>query len=126
MKTPKGFSRFLHLARSYVNDSEKRSHMLTAVRNYAKTRKHLIQDFGADLQTLIHLLRDWGVGLYRNVPTQTVVLIVAALLYFLSPLDTIPDFLGAVGFTDDAAVVLFVINAIRNEISRYREWQSRR
>ncbi len=53
-----------------------------------------------------------------------ILLVVAALLYFLSPLDTIPDFLGAIGFTDDAAVVLFVLNAIKNEISHYRDWQS--
>jgi uncharacterized membrane protein YkvA (DUF1232 family) len=29
---------------------------------------------------------------------------VAALAYFVLPTDTLPDFLGVVGFTDDAAV----------------------
>ena len=53
-------------------------------------------------------------------------LVVAALLYFLSPLDVIPDFLGAVGFTDDAAVVLFVLSAIKNEINIYRDWRSKK
>jgi uncharacterized membrane protein YkvA (DUF1232 family) len=66
-----------------------------------------------DLLTLVYLLRDWSKGRYPNVPPNTILLVVAALLYFLSPVDTIPDFLGAMGFTDDAAVVMFVLNALR-------------
>ena len=99
--------------------------MLAAVKEYAKTKRPFIQDFKDDLQTLICLLRDWSKGTYPNVPPKTVLLVVAALLYFLSPIDAIPDFLGAVGFTDDAAVVLFVLGAIRNEISLYRDWRSK-
>ena len=99
--------------------------MLSAVKDYAKTKKHLIQHFKDELQTLIYLLRDWSKGTYSNVPPHTILLVVAALLYFLSPLDAIPDFLGAVGFTDDAAVVLFVLSAIKNEIRLYRDWRSK-
>jgi uncharacterized membrane protein YkvA (DUF1232 family) len=125
MKRPAGFNRFIDLAGSYLNDPRKRSGLLSAVKDYAKNKKHLIQNFKADLLTLIHLLRDWSRGAYPNVPPKTILLVVAALLYFLSPLDTIPDFLGAMGFTDDAAVVLFVLNTLRNEISLYRDWRSK-
>jgi uncharacterized membrane protein YkvA (DUF1232 family) len=100
--------------------------MLTAVKDYAKSKKHHIQNFKDDLQTLIYLLRDWHRGVYTNIPTKTILLIVAALLYFLSPLDTIPDFLGPMGFTDDAAVILFVFSTIKNEINHYRDWRSRK
>ena len=124
MKIPKGFNRFVNLAGSYIKDPEKRTYMLAAVKDYAKTKRHFIQHFKDELQTLICLLRDWSKGKYTDVPTRTILLVVAALLYFLSPLDTIPDFLGAIGFTDDAAVILFVLNAIRNDISHYRDWRS--
>ena len=100
--------------------------MLAAVKDYARSKKHLIQHFKDDLQTLISLLRDWSKGIYTNVPAHKILLVVAALLYFLSPLDTIPDFLGVMGFTDDAAVILFVLNAIKNEIGLYRDWQSKK
>jgi uncharacterized membrane protein YkvA (DUF1232 family) len=123
-KRPKGFNRFLNLARSYIEDPHRRSYMLAAVKDYAKTKKHFIQYFKHDLQTLLQLLRDWSKGIYTNVPTHTILLVVAALLYFLSPLDTIPDFLGPMGFTDDAAVVMFVLSTIKNEISHYRNWRS--
>ena len=124
VKIPKGFNRFVSLAGSYIRDPQKRSYMLAAVKDYAKTQKHLIHHFKDDLQTLICLLRDWSKGKYTDVPSHTILLVVAALLYFLSPIDTIPDFFGAIGFTDDAAVVLFVLNAIKNEISHYRDWRS--
>lgn len=126
MKRPRGFNRFVDLAEAYIKDPQRRSHMLSAVKDYAKTKKHFIQHFKDDLQTLICLLRDWSKGTYTTVPAHTILLVVAALLYFLSPLDAIPDFLGAVGFTDDAAVVLFVLSAIKNEISHYRDWRSKK
>ena len=124
VKIPKGFNRFVNLAGSYMKDPQKRSYMLAAVKDYAKTKKHFTQHFKDELQTLICLLRDWSKGKYTDVPAHTILLVVAALLYFLSPLDTIPDFFGVIGFTDDAAVVLFVLNATKNEISHYRDWRS--
>lgn len=125
MKRPKGFSRFIDVAGSYLKDPQRRSSLLTAVKGYAKNKKHLIQNFKADLQTLVFLLRAWSKGAYPNVPPKTILLVVAALLYFLSPVDTIPDFLGAMGFTDDAAVVLFVLGTIKDEINLYRDWRSK-
>ncbi len=125
MKRPRGFSRFVDLAGSYLTDPLKRSSLLVAVKDYARNKKHYIRDFKDDLLTLAYLLRDWSRGRYPNVPPNTILLVVAALLYFLSPVDTIPDFLGAMGFTDDAAVVLFVLNAVRKEISLYRDWRSK-
>lgn len=124
MKKPKGFARFLRLANSYVKDPQRRSHMLSAVKEYARNKQPLIQNFKDDISTLVNLLKDWHKGVYTKVPTHSIVLAVAALLYFLSPLDTIPDFMGALGFTDDAAVVLFVLKTIQSEIHRYRDWKS--
>ncbi len=125
MSKPKGFSRFMILARSYLKDSRTLSRFLTAVVEYAKNKKHLVKNFKGNLQTLIDLLKVWSTGTYTEIPRQTVLLTVAALLYFLSPLDTIPDFLGPIGFTDDAAVILFVLNSIRTEIDRYQQWCKR-
>lgn len=126
MRKPKGFAPFITLARSYLKDSQTLSRFLTAVAEYAKNKKHLVKDFKSNLQTLINLLKAWSTGTYTEIPRHTVLLTVAALLYFLSPIDTIPDFLGPIGFTDDATVILFVLNSIRSEINRYRQWCERR
>jgi len=49
--------------------------------------------------------------------------LVAGILYFLSPFDAIPDLLGVLGFTDDAVVLAFVFNSIRDELDRYIIWK---
>lgn len=40
-------------------------------------------------------------------------ILLAALAYFILPFDLIPDFIAAVGFTDDIAVLAAAISAVR-------------
>lgn len=49
-----------------------------------------------------------------RTPIQAKGIIAAALTYFLSPADAIPDFVAGIGFTDDASVIataLMTVNA---------------
>jgi uncharacterized membrane protein YkvA (DUF1232 family) len=43
--------------------------------------------------------------------------LLAALVYFVVPLDAIPDFIAGLGFTDDATVLLLAINLVRGHIT---------
>ena len=52
----------------------------------------------------------------RNTPTHVRVALIGALLYFISPLDLIPDVLPIVGMTDDAAVVAGAIKLVWDQI----------
>ncbi len=54
---------------------------------------------------------------------STLGLLLLALVYFLSPVDFIPDFLGFVGFADDATVILAVYAKIKNEVERFLDWE---
>lgn len=51
-------------------------------------------------------IKDCVSGKRKDVPWSVVFWIVAALLYFISPLDLIPDFVPVVGYGDDAAIFL--------------------
>ena len=64
----------------------------------------------ADLQTLLRLLRAYGEGEYREVSGKNLALAGLGLLYLVSPLDVLPDFLPG-GFADDAAVIGFVLGS---------------
>lgn len=61
--------------------------------------------FFADLKLLFSLIKDYYTGDYRQAPFWTIAAIVTALLYVLSPIDAIPDFIPVIGYVDDAAVV---------------------
>ncbi|PSM19499.1 MULTISPECIES: YkvA family protein [Nitratireductor] len=52
-----------------------------------------------------------------KTPTRVRGVLLAALAYFVLPLDTIPDFLVGFGFTDDIAVLTAALTAIRGHIT---------
>lgn len=54
---------------------------------------------------------------YQEISTKDRVMILGALGYFILPVDLLPDiFLGALGFTDDMALALWVLNTINREL----------
>jgi len=52
-----------------------------------------------------------------QTPHHVRAMLLAALAYFVLPIDTVPDFLVGVGFSDDAAVLLASIAMVRTHIS---------
>jgi uncharacterized membrane protein YkvA (DUF1232 family) len=79
-----------------------------------------------DLQTVIRLVRAWGRRDYRGVARSSIVLVVAGLLYFLSPIDAIIDAIPVFGLLDDAAVLAWVISQVRWELDAFRDWEAAR
>lgn len=79
-----------------------------------------------ELALLIDLLGAYYRGEYTDISKRTLVTIAAGVLYFLMPLDVIPDFLLGFGLADDAAVIAYVVGAVRGEIEAYRAYLSNR
>jgi uncharacterized membrane protein YkvA (DUF1232 family) len=52
-----------------------------------------------------------------STPTRVRGTLLAALAYFVLPLDFIPDFILGVGFGDDVAVLMAAITAVRGNIT---------
>jgi uncharacterized membrane protein YkvA (DUF1232 family) len=50
---------------------------------------------------------------------ETKAAIIAALEYFISPVDVVPDAIPIVGWADDALVVMFAIHSVSGDIARY-------
>jgi len=82
--------------------------------------------FCDELMLLLRMLRAYISGTYRAIPWQTLVLICAALVYFVLPTDLIPDALFHAGFLDDAAVIAWTLRALQSDIERYRAWEQQR
>jgi uncharacterized membrane protein YkvA (DUF1232 family) len=49
-------------------------------------------------------------------PTSARLTLIAALAYFVSPFDIVPDFLLGIGFLDDATVLMAALAAVRGSI----------
>ena len=76
------------------------------------------------LKVLIRMIRAYSNGSYRVIPWRTIVIIVAAVVYFVMPLDLIPDFIPVAGFVDDLGVLVWVFNSFGDEINEYLAWES--
>ena len=75
-----------------------------------------------DLKLLIGMLRDYLRGTYRDVPFGSLAAVAAAVLYFASPIDAIPDFIPGLGYVDDAAVLMLCMKMVKKDIQAYRDW----
>ncbi|WPR74123.1 YkvA family protein [Algoriphagus sp. NG3] len=59
----------------------------------------------------------------HKLTNSTLGLVLLALVYFVSPIDIIPDFLGVIGFADDLSVVLAVYAKVKDEIDVFLDWE---
>ena len=59
----------------------------------------------------------------QQVPLKTIAAIVGTLVYVLSPIDIIPDFIPGFGYLDDAGVVELCRRLIKSDIDKYRAWK---
>ena len=78
------------------------------------------------LMILLRLLRAVAKREYTGISWQSLVMIVAAVLYFLAPIDVIPDVLVGIGFVDDAAVIAFVVNRVKADLEEFVRWERSR
>jgi len=65
-------------------------------------------------------------GDYKTIPWKTLITVLAGLLYFINPIDLIPDVVVGLGFTDDFTVLLWVYGTAEKEIDRFLEWEKSR
>ena len=72
-----------------------------------------------DLKTMFEMLRAVARGSYR-LRKEILILIAGAVLYFVIPIDVIPDFIPVAGFVDDAAVIAWVVKTCKGEIDLFR------
>jgi uncharacterized membrane protein YkvA (DUF1232 family) len=79
-----------------------------------------------DLPLLVRLLKAWKEGSYRGLSVRTLASLAVTLLYVLSPVDMIPDFIPGIGLIDDAAVLAFLLHSMAQDLAAFRIWEQSR
>jgi uncharacterized membrane protein YkvA (DUF1232 family) len=114
-------------AEEYARDPEKAKKLIDeAVRKARRQEKNKgpLADIWNYLMALFRLLQAYLRREYTDIAWGSIVLVVVAIVYFVSPLDLIPDFIPALGFVDDAAVIAFVVAQVKAEVDDFLRWEA--
>ncbi len=83
-----------------------------------------VQIFINEVQELFSFADAYRHNQYRDISFTTLAAVAFALIYLISPIDLFPDFIPIIGWLDDIAVVRFVVEMIRVDLSKFRFWKS--
>lgn len=75
-----------------------------------------------DLQTIFPMMRAILTGRYK-MPWGTFCWVVGTFIYFVSPIDIIPDLIPLLGLADDGALILLVLTMVHTELVTFRNSQ---
>jgi uncharacterized membrane protein YkvA (DUF1232 family) len=62
-------------------------------------------------------------GTYKIKSTKLLMALLGAVIYFVNPLDLIPDFILGIGLADDFAVLMWVYKIAEKEIVLFQQWE---
>jgi len=88
--------------------------------NWSPVRQQMVKE---KFFILGRMAKAYALGRYRAVPWKAILILLAAVIYFINPFDLIPDLIPVAGLTDDFAVLLWVYNAIGTEVDKFLAWE---
>lgn len=113
-------------ASAYAEDPDKLNDLLDRATKKANARKGRLAQVWDSLTACFRLLRAYATGQYRDIPWASLLSIIASVIYFVMPLDLIPDFLLAFGLIDDAALIGWILGSVKGDIEHFIEWEAER
>jgi uncharacterized membrane protein YkvA (DUF1232 family) len=126
MGFPKGFKRAVTAAKLILKNKDKLKKLLTHSegKSAGEKVKEKMKGVWEELQTFLRLLKAYYQGQYTSIPWKSLVYLTAAIVYFASPIDIIPDFLPAIGLMDDVSIIAFVVKQISDDLDDFKSWES--
>lgn len=95
--------------------------ILKKIKKFLNKRKNKIK-FLEKVIVLVEMLEAYSERKYK-INDGSLGLIISCLAYLVLPTDIIPDFIFAVGFTDDAVAFSIVFKQLEGEIQQFKLWK---
>lgn len=112
-------------AEGYLNDENKLKKLIKkAVLKAEENKKGPIGKFFNNILLLISLIKDYIKGEYRDIPYGSLIMMIAGILYFVTSIDIIPDFILSLGFIDDAVVLGLILKQLDADLEKYVKWKN--
>ncbi|RDC57416.1 DUF1232 domain-containing protein [Pedobacter chinensis] len=106
-----------------LNDKSKASNTIKDALGKAITNKGELEGVWGKMVLLFGVAKDYVNGDYTEIPKRSIVAILGGLIYFLSPLDVVPDFVPILGFIDDIFILNLVYKQVIKDLEKYKAWK---
>ncbi len=113
-------------AEEYLHDPEKSRILVEEAVKKANEREpgsKISKDFWSQLKAFIRMLKAYINKEYTIIPWASIAMVTGAVLYFVSPIDLMLDWIPVAGLIDDAAVLVFVLRQIRGDLEKFQIWE---
>jgi uncharacterized membrane protein YkvA (DUF1232 family) len=118
-----GHERFESAAKDYYEQPEKTERLIVRASKKAIGKQKALVEVWDRLHLLFDLVTEWRKGEYKKIPKGSIIMIIATIIYFVSPIDIVPDFLIGLGILDDAAVIGFTLRQIASDLDDFKVWK---
>lgn len=120
-------NRYFNIAKNrakYIfRDKQKLIRLLLGVARKISTNNVEFKSIRTKLKVILRMVRAYAVGKYKLIPWKSIILLTAVLIYFLMPLDLMPDFIPVTGYIDDFSLLLWVYNHLQDDINTFVWWE---
>ena len=119
------FAKAVKSAKSYVENPQRlRGLFEEAAKQAAAMPKEPFAETWPYFQAMLRLIRAYAEGTYVGASESTLVVVIAAIIYVVNPLDVIPDALPALGYLDDATVIALAVRRARPALDEFMAWET--
>ena len=126
MSKESSIKEYISKAKTIINDDEKLKKLIEDVLKKLKeisSDKKTSAKLNDSLRLFIRIINAYTSKEYTYIPWKTICLIVAGLIYFIYPVDLIPDFIPVSGLIDDVALIAWIYESIQDDIDNFLEWE---
>ena len=117
---------YISKAKIIIEDDKKLKKLIEDVLEKLKelsNDKKSTEKLNESLRLFIRMVNAYTSKEYTYFPWKTICLLVAGLIYFIYPIDFIPDFIPIAGIIDDVALIAWIYDSIREDIDNFLEWE---
>jgi len=83
-----------------------------------------VREMTEHVEVLYRMVKAHVNGTYTGLSSRSVGLIAMGFIYFITPVDLIPDFIPFIGYVDDMSVLLAVGKSLQTDIVKFRVWEN--